>query len=147
MEKYPKILSTQVVERTGAILPATTATPYFTVTGRVLITQIIGEVTVVFDGTANSIKLIANPTVGADVDICGAVVATTDAEGTIYNITGTLADAMVATTSGAVIAQANAILVAAGTIDLDATATDTTGSTKWTVHYIPVDPGSKVVAT
>ncbi len=147
MEKYPKILGTRAVERASAILPASTETPYFTVTGRVLVTQIVGEVTVIFDGTANSIKLIANPTVGADVDLCTALVATTDVAGTIYTITGTLSDAMVATTSGAVIAQADAILVAAGTIDLDATATDTTGSTKWTLHYIPLDFNSKVVAT
>ncbi len=145
MEKYPKILSTHVVERASAILPASTETPYFTITGRVLITHIVGEVTVIFDGTANSIKLIANPTVGADVDLCTALVATTDVAGTIYTITGTLSDAMVATTSGAVIAQADAILVAAGTIDLDTTATDTTGSTKWTLHYVPLDAGSKVV--
>ena len=135
----------KIVERTSAILPASTQTAYFTVTGRVLITQIVGEVTVVFDGTANSLKLIANPTVGADVDLCTATVVTTDAKGTIYNVTGTLGDALVATTSGAVIAQASAILVTAGTIDLDATATDTTGSTKWTVHYIPLDTNSRVV--
>ncbi len=146
MEKYPKILSTQVVERSSAILPASTETPYFTVTGRVLITQIVGEVTIVFDGTENSIKLIANPTVGADVDLCTALVATSDTLGTIYTITGTLSDAMVATVSGAVISQANSILVAAGTIDLDTTATDTTGSSKWVLHYIPLDPGSKVIA-
>ena len=137
--------SPKIVERVSAILPASTETPYFTITGRVLITQIVGEVTVVFDGTANSIKLISNPTVGADVDLCTALVITADAEGTIYTITGTLGDAMVATTSGAVIAQASAILVTAGTIDLDTTATDATGSSKWTVHYIPLDSGSKIV--
>jgi hypothetical protein len=135
-----------IVERASAILPATTATPYFTVTGRVLITQIVGEVTVVFDGTVNSLKLISNPTVGADVDLCSATVVTSDVLGTFYNITGTLANALVATTSGAVISQANPILVTAGSIDLDATATDTTGSSKWTVHYIPLDSNSKVVA-
>ena len=53
---------------------------------------------------------------------------------------------MVATTSGAVIAQASPVVVTAGTIDLDATATDTTGSTKWTIHYIPLDNNSSVVA-
>jgi hypothetical protein len=145
MEKYPKILSTQVVERSSAILPASTETPYFTITGRITITKIVGEVTVVFDGTANSIKLISNPTVGADVDLCTALVVTTDAKGTMYNITGTLSDAMIATTSGAMKSQSDGIDVAAGTIDLDATATDTTGSTKWVLHYIPLDPGSKVV--
>ena len=143
MEKYPKTLGTRVVERTAAVLPATTATAYFTVTGRVLLTQIVGEVTTIASATATSIKLIANPTVGADVDLCTATVITSDAAGTIYNITGTLSDALVATTSGAVIAQANSILVAAGTIDLDATATNT-GATKWTLHYIPLDYNSKV---
>ena len=134
------------VERTTAVLPATTATPYFTITGKVLITQIIGEVTVVFDGTANDIKLISNPTVGADVDLCAALTVTSDAVGTLYNITGTLADAIVATTSGAMISQANSVIVTAGSIDLDATATDTTGSTKWTIHYIPLDVDSTIVA-
>jgi len=136
-----------IVSRATAVLPASTQTPYFTVSGRVLITQIVGEVTVVFDGTANDIKLIANPTVGADVDLCTALTVTSDAKGSIYNITGTLTDALVVATSGAVTSQANAVLVTAGTIDLHTTATDTTGSTKWTVHYIPLDTNSTVVAT
>jgi len=133
-----------IVERAAAVIPNNTATPYFTITGRVLITQIVGEVTTVVSGTATDIKLIANPTVGADVDLCTATTITDDAVGTMYNITGTLSDALVATTSGAVIAQASAIIVAAGTIDLDSSATQT-GYTKWTVHYIPLDSGSKVV--
>ena len=135
----------RIVERAAAILPATAQTPYFTVSGRVLITQIVGEVTTVFDGTVNSIKLVANPTVGADVNLCAALAVTSDALGTVYTITGTLADAMVPTTSGAVQAQLSAILVTDGTIDLDATATDTTGSTRWILHYIPLDLGSTVV--
>ena len=53
---------------------------------------------------------------------------------------------MIATTSGAMIAQADGVIVAAGTIDLDATATDTTGSTKWVVHYTPIDLGAKLVS-
>jgi len=134
-----------IVERAAAILPASTQTAYFTVTGRVLITQIVGEVTTVFDGTVNSIKLISNPTVGADVDICAALVVTSDVLGTIYNIDGTFANTMYENTSGAAEAQPNPFIVAAGTIDLDATATDTTGATKWTIHYIPLDSGSTIV--
>jgi len=133
------------VERATAVLPATTQTPYFTVTGRVLISQIVGEVTVIFDGTVNSLKLIANPTVGADKDLCAALVVTTDAAGTLYNIDGTFANPMYENTSGAAEGQVNPFIVAAGTIDLDATATDTTGSTKWTIHYIPLDNGSTIV--
>ena len=136
--------SPKIIERAAATIPDTTATPYFTITGRVLITQIVGEVTTIVDDTATDIKLIANPTVGADVDLCAAVTITDDAVGTVYTITGTLADNMVATTSGAVIAQASPILVTAGSIDLDSTATQT-GATKWTLHYIPLDSNSKVV--
>lgn len=138
-------LKVKVVERVGAVLPATTATAYFTVIGKVKILDIVGEVSVVFDGTANSIKLIANPTVGADVDLCAATVVTTDAAGTMYHVTGTFANALLADTSGAFEAQANPIVLASGTIDLDATATDTTGSTKWTIQYIPLDSGSSIV--
>jgi hypothetical protein len=136
--------SPRIVERDAANLPQTTQTAYFTVSGRVLITQIVGEVTTVIETQDNNTKLVANPTVGADVDLCAVLNITADAEGTIYTITGTLADAMVATTSGAVIAQASAVLVAAGTIDLYCAASNT-GQTKWTVHYIPLDAGSTVV--
>ena len=139
-ETQPKI-----VERATAVLPASTNTAYFTVSGRVLITEIIGEVTIIFDGTANSIKLINTTTVGADVDMCTALVVTSDAVGTRYNLTGDPTDAMVETTSGPSIAQAQAMIVPDGTIDLHTTATDTTGSTKWTIHYIPLDSGSTIV--
>jgi len=133
------------IERSAATIPDTTQTAYFTVTGRVLITQIVGEVTTVVSGTATNIKLIFNPIVGADVDLCTATTITDDAVGTVYNITGTLSDALVTTTSGAVIAQASAIVVTAGTIDLDCTATNT-GEVKWTVNYEPIDQGAKVIA-
>jgi len=133
-----------VVERAAAILPASTQTAYFTVTGRCVVSQIVGEVTTIFDGTVNSIKLIANPTVGADVDLCTALVVTSDAAGTIYNISGTFANALLENTSGAAEGQVTPFIVAAGTIDLDATATDTTGATKWTIHYTPLDAGSSI---
>ena len=135
----------RIVSRATEVLPATTQTPYFTVTGRVLITQIVGEVNTLITATAVDIKLIANPTVGADVDLCAALTITDDAVGTMYNITGTFANAMIATTSGAFEAQANAFVVAAGTIDLHTTATNL-GQTKWTLHYIPLDIGSSVTA-
>lgn len=132
-----------IVERPSALLPQTAQTAYFTVSGRVLVTQIVGEVTVIIAGAANSAKLIANPTVGADADLCAAVAITDDAVGTMYVLTGTMADAMIAATSGGAQAQHGALLVADGTIDLDCTANNT-GKTKWTVHYIPLDAGSSV---
>lgn len=146
-QKARDIYATQarIVERTSATLPATTQTPYFTVVGRVLVTQIVGEVTVVIQNQLNNTKLVANPTVGADVDLCAVLDIANDAVGTLYNITGTLANPMIATTSGAMQAQPEGVVVAAGTIDLNCAATNT-GETKWTLHYIPLDAGSIVVA-
>jgi hypothetical protein len=134
----------RTVERASATLPQTGQTAYFTVIGRVIVTQIVGEVTVVIETQANATKLIANPTVGADVDMCATNDITADAVGTVYTITGTLADAMIATTSGAVQAQSNGVLVTAGTIDLDCAASNT-GETKWILHYVPLDAGSSVM--
>jgi len=145
MAYLPQESQVKIVERAASTLPQTAQTAYFTVTGRVLVTQIVGEVTTEMEAQNNAAKLIANPTVGAAVDMCAAVETTGDVVGTIYNITGTLANAMVATTSGAVIAQANSIMVAAGTIDLDCAASNE-GETKWTVHYIPLDAGSTIAA-
>ena len=129
--------------RVAATLPATTATPYFTVTGKILLLDIVGEVTTNIQAQANNTKLIANPTIGADVDLCSVLSITGDAKGTIYHITGTLATAMQATTSGAGVAQASSLIVAAGTIDLSCAATNT-GATKWLVKYQPLEVGSRV---
>lgn len=138
METQPRIVS-----KATANLPQTTQSALFTVTGRVLITQLVGEVTTVIQTQDNNTKLVANPTVGADVDLCAVLNISADAVGTMYNITGTLTDAMIATTSGAFQAQLAAIVCAAGTIDLYCAASNT-GQVKWTLHYIPLDSGSSV---
>ena len=129
--------------RVAATLPATTATAYFTVTGKIKLLDIVGEVTTVVQTQANNTKLIANPTVGADVDLCAVLDTSADAVGTIYTITGTLANALVATTSGAGVAQAAPTVVAAGTIDLSCAATNS-GATKWLVRYQPLEVGARV---
>lgn len=133
-----------VTNRPSATLPASTATPYFTVTGKVKIYNIIGEVTTVVQSQANAIKLISNPTVGADVDLCATVESNAAAVGSLFTITGTLANAMIKTVSAAVPSQATPVIVTAGTIDLSAAATNT-GATKWTVVWEPIDPGAAVL--
>lgn len=133
------------VTRAASVTPQTTAVPYFTVTGKVKILDIIGEVTTVCPAGENNFKLIANPTVGADVDMCAVVDSASAAVGSIFTITGTLADAMVKTVSGTGVAQAAPLVVAAGSIDLSASASKT-GATKWLVRYIPLDPGASVIA-
>lgn len=143
--QFDSASGTYKVYRATAALPATTASAIFTVTGRVKIIDIKGVVTTVIQTQANNTKLIANPTVGADVDLCAVNDITADAVGTVYSITGTLANAMVATTSGAGVFQAAPLTVEAGTIDLSCAATNT-GSVSWYIEYLPITAGAKIVA-
>jgi hypothetical protein len=134
------------VERAKANLPQSTSAAIFTVSGgKVLVCDIIGEVdTTVIEAGANNMKLTSTPTVGAAVDLCAVLDIAADAVGTMYHITGTLAGALVATTSGAFESQATPIAVAPGTIDLNCDASKT-GKIKWTLFYIPIDSGATVV--
>lgn len=142
---FSSIGQDETVARSTATLPQTDVDALFTVTGKVKVTDIVGEVTTVIQTQANNTKLIANPTVGADVDICAVLDISADAVGTMYHITGTFTDALIATTSGAFTSQASSVIVAAGTIDLSCAASNT-GSVKWTINYEPIDPGAKIIA-
>jgi len=132
------------VERASAILPATTSTTYFTVAGGRVAAFFVGEVTVVFDGTVNSLNLTHTPTGGTVGDICAAAVVTSKEVGTMFGMTGLPTDAMTMTT--ALTRLQNAAVLKPGAVKLKASATDTTGSTKWTCWYTPLDEGAYVVA-
>lgn len=131
--------------RATAVLPATTQAAIFTITGRIQLVDIIGEVTTVIQTQANNLKITANPTVGADVDICAVTNVTAAAVGSQFSITGTFATGLVVTPSGAFVRQAASTILTAGTLDLVTSATNT-GSVKWTARYVPIDPGARVIA-
>lgn len=133
------------VHRATAALPQTTASALFTVTGRVKLLSIIGEVTTVIQTQVDSTKLVANPLVGASVDLCAVLDISASAVGTNYKISGTFADALIAMASGATPLQASPVIVAAGTLDLSCSASNT-GSAKWLVEYEPIDPGAMIFA-
>lgn len=135
------------VDRAAAALPAA-ATPQalFTIAGgRVLLTQIVGEVTTVIQTQANNTKLTSNPTTGADLDVCAVLDISADAVGTLYSITGTLADALAGAGPGAVPGMAKPIVLPVGTLDLNCAATNT-GAVKWTAFWVAIDDGATVVA-
>ena len=134
-----------LVQRATATTPQGAAGALFTITGRVFIDEIIGEVTTEIGAGSNNTKLVSNPTVGADVDLCAVLDIDADVVGTLYHITGTIANAMLKTVSGAFEAQPGGIMVADGTIDLDCTGS-TAGNIKWTVIYRALDSGGSVVA-
>jgi hypothetical protein len=134
------------VDRATAALPAGTAEALFTVAGgKVLITGIVGEVTTVIQTQANDTKLTANPTVGTSVDLCAVLDITADEVGCMYGVTGTPANAMVGTNAGFAPWPAAAMVVNAGTIDLDCAATNT-GSIAWSIWYVPLEDGAYIEA-
>ena len=138
----------QLTARGAASLPQSTASAIFKVQGgKVQVLGIFGEVTTVMQTQTNNVKLIADPTTGADVDLCATLDCTADAVGTMYHITGDLSDALIADTSGAAEALADyqPVIVAPGDIDLSCSASST-GAAKWSVLWRPLDPGARVVA-
>jgi len=133
------------VTRVSNTLPQSVAAPIFVVSGAVKIVEIVGEVMTTIASATNNTKLIANPTVGADTDLCATLDINAHAIGTMYNITGTLANAMVKQTNGAHIAQAGEVVVPTGTIDLSCSA-GIAGAVKWSVAYIALEAGATVAA-
>jgi len=136
----------KTVTRAAAVLPQSTAHALFTISeGRVKLIDIVGEVTVELGAGANNMKLVANPTVGADVDICATADVDTDTVGTLYVISGTLANPMFTSASGAIEAQANPVILVVGTLDLNCDASKA-GQIKWTMRYEQLDLGAVVTA-
>lgn len=135
----------QVVQRPTATLPATTTAPIFTITGgRIGIAALIGEVTTVIQTQACNLKVQANPTAtGSSVDLCADLNISAKAVATLFGLTGAVADALL---SGlAIVGQDRLLICQIGTIDLVTSATNT-GSVKWTLRYVPIDVGARVVA-
>lgn len=140
------------VNKAAAILPATTVQTLFTIAGgRIFVTALFGEVTTVFDGTANSLSVEADPTVGAAADLAAATVCTSDIAGTLYTVHGIQAALLGTQKEGGTEVPTHAVarspvgggfVVPAGVIQLRTTATDTTGATKWTLMYVPLDSGA-----
>ena len=143
---YTKGLLGLHVPRATATLPQTTQSGLFTVSGgRIALTSIIGEVTVIIQNQANNTKIVANPTVGTDVDLCAVLNIAGDEVGCLYGITGLFSDAIVGAAAGAGVLPRNPIVIPEGTIDLSCAASST-GSVAWDLWYVPLDAGASVAA-
>jgi hypothetical protein len=137
------------VDRATDTLPATTDEALFRITGgRILLVDLVGEVTTVIQTQANNTKLKFNPTAtGADVDLCAVLDITADAVGTLYSLTGTVGDAMTSRLLclSAADLLARPIVLSEGDIELDCAATNT-GSVAWSAVYVPLDSGAELAA-
>jgi hypothetical protein len=134
------------VDREAADLPASTQTPYFHVYGgRCLVTMLVGEVTTVIQTQACNLSWESDPTTGTTNAMCAVLNISALEAGTLLSITGTVGDAMIAGSSGAVKGQLAPIVVAVGDLELKTSATNT-GATKWSVFYVPLDDGAYIAA-
>lgn len=138
-------------ERATANLPQNANSAIFTITGKVKILNLIGEVTTAIQNQAINATLSAQSTDGnisatnlISVALCAATSIASDAIGTIYTITGTLANNLQSFNAGGV-AQAAPIIVRSGTIKVQTNASNT-GQVKWRVDYVPVEPGARIFA-
>lgn len=134
------------VDKPAAALPATAAQDIFTVRGgRVLVKALIGEVTTVVQAQLNNLQVEAAPTTGTAVDIATDVDINADEVGTLYAVEGD-GTALVAVSSGyAQAAQGNGFVLSPGKVRIRTSATST-GATKWSIYYLPLDPTSEIVS-
>lgn len=140
------------VARTTAILPQTATGSIFTVTGRVLVRRLIGEVTTVLTATATNVKVVFDPT-GADAatDLSANLVVTSDPVGTLYSIVGVAATATKESGVTHMILPANGlpvegIVLTTGVVALTTDASNATGSVKWDLDYVALSSGATIVA-
>jgi hypothetical protein len=132
------------VDRAAANLPATTSGNLFSVSGRILLTTIVGVVTTVIQAQANAVKLEAFLTsAAAATDMCATVDSNGQAVGKMLGITGTPSAAGI---FGFAVPQNNEFIInGPGFIRLNTAATNT-GQMSWSVTYIPLDSGATVAA-
>lgn len=150
-----RLLTANQTQGQPVMVTRATATPIdeslFTIAGgNIQLLEIIGEVTTVIETQTDNTKLVFNPTAtGASTNLCANLDITADAVGTLYSITGVIADAMKSTTVLFVAPADNlpwpGIILAPGDIELDVGATNT-GSIEWHIVYRALEAGATVVA-
>ena len=138
-------INLQYVQRATGILAQTGTRPLFAITGRVVLTHLLGEITTVIQAQADATKLINTPNVGSAVDLCATNDITGDVVNGFYTITGTAANAMVNSTTSPAFKIASPVTLQPGTLDMNCAASNT-GSVKWTLMYYPLDNGAAVYA-
>lgn len=137
-------LGTRVEKSTGTLAASTVA--LFTVAGgEVLVTSIYGIVTTAIT-VANSYKLQHNPTTGTTNDLVAATdIGTTDTPaGDVLTFDGVRASSIVRGGGGAVLGNANGIVLQTGQVESVSGGTD--GAITWVVTYVPLTTGATLVA-
>lgn len=143
-------LGKKVTRAAADVFDGTTTALFTVATGRVLVTHLEGEVTAAaIDAGASNTKLVMNPTVGTDRDLCAVLDINGDELGTIYTITGVASDALQGGSGGGSPGMTiRGVVCPEGTIDLSSAADVGTGGAlgKFELWYIPLDDGATVAS-
>ena len=124
-------------------------TTLFSYTGTIKILDIIGRVTTKIENITQNMKLAVVSDSLSAVDICANVDMDDDAVGTMCSITGTAANAMVATTNGALApGQANSVIATCTTSGIirQVAGAANTGAITWSIRWEPVSTGATLTA-
>lgn len=146
---YNAFLGTKVTKAAVDILDGTQQGMFTVSGGRILLLNINLEVTAAaIDNTASNTKIVSNPTVGTDKDLCAVLDVDSDEAGTIYSITGIPSDALTGGSGGGANCMSQAVIVPEGTIDLSSSADAGVGGAliQAEMWYIPLDSGASVAA-
>jgi hypothetical protein len=142
-----QLLFGTTVVRAAALLPQTTTAAVFTIAGgRVLITTFVGDVAVVMPATANTVAVNGAPTTGTAVVWASAVSTASKEVGSQISLPGTVGGALVVANAGCGVLSDNVYVGNIGTITLTTTGSAATGTVRWSLTYVPLDPGATVVA-
>lgn len=134
------------VEKAAATLPQTGNQDLFVVSGgRIIVTGLVGVVTTAVQAQANAAKLVVAPTVGAAQDLSATAELNGAALGTLIGFTGTPGGASSLVLGSGAVTKGTTFVVNPGVIRLN-TAASSTGATRWTLLYIPLDDAAQVVS-
>jgi hypothetical protein len=133
------------VDRAADDVPHTTAEAIFNIVGgRVLMTGILGEVTIQL-GAVGNLSLEANPTTGTTAALNVATASAANEVGTLLSISGTIGDNMLIVDAGGTRLGPAPVVLPVGSLDFRASAT-ADGSVKWSIWFLPLDDGAYVTA-
>jgi hypothetical protein len=150
LQMTPNMLRGTKVTRVAADVFDGTQKALYTVSGgKVLITCLIGEVTVAtIDAGASNMSFVTNPTVGTDAAMCAVLDINADQLGTIYSCPFDVGVAVQGGLGGGAYLSDKGWIAAEGTIDLLTVADVGTGGALgyFELWFIPLDDGANVVA-
>ena len=138
------------VDRAAALVTAATV-PIFTIKGgRVLLTGFLGEIVVAIAATATTLQ-ITHLTTDATAVVTPLCIASADiqsmAPGRMFTLPAAVGSVLT-TSVGSSAAVFNAVryTLKIGNLQLVGSAAPATGTIKWSMWYIPIDPGAYVEA-